>query len=75
MESLQGLQAGVVQEILFHIESMTKELTKVAKDTKYLQKVHTEVLQEKDEAEKNLERVQCDIKHIYRVIPKILVVI
>jgi hypothetical protein len=30
MESLQGLQAGVAQEIQFCAESMTKELTKVA---------------------------------------------
>jgi hypothetical protein len=37
---------------------MTKELTKVATDKEDLQKVHTEVLQEKDEVEQKAERVQ-----------------
>jgi hypothetical protein len=54
---------------------MTKELTKVAVDKEDLQKVHTEVFQEKDEAKQKVERIQQVIHKIYRVIPEIPVVI
>jgi hypothetical protein len=54
---------------------MTKDLTKVGVNKSDLKKVHTEVLQEKDESEQKDERVQKVFQKIYRGIPEILVVI
>jgi hypothetical protein len=59
----------------FRTEAMKKELTKVVVDKKNLHKVHTKVLQEKEEVEQKAERVQQDVQKIYSMIPKIRVVI
>jgi hypothetical protein len=54
---------------------MTKELTQVVAEKVDLHQFHIEVLQEKDEVEHKVERVQQAIQNIYREVTEIPVVI